>query len=110
MNHKLLKKIIELNNKNIPFCTISQIDKDDVEVITVDECDDPTKSKHVNNALKEDQLKIVNINDNEYIINPFNPSLKLIIVGAVHISQYLSKIAKILDIAALEIAIKSIPG
>ena len=97
MNHKLLKKIIELSNKNIPFCTISQIDKNDVEVITADECDDPIKGEHINNALKEDQLKIVNINDSEFIINPFNPSLRLIIVGAVHISQYLSKIAKLLD-------------
>ena len=59
MNHKLLKRIIELSNKNIPFCTISQIDKDDVEVITANECDDPIKNKHINIALKEDQLKIV---------------------------------------------------
>ena len=97
MNSKLLKKIIELSNNNIPFCTISQIDKDDVEVIIADESDDPIKNEHINNALKDDQLKIININDTEFIINPFNPPLKLIIVGAVHISQYLSQIAKLLD-------------
>ena len=53
--------------------------------------------KLAQDALLKDQLIITNYKNEELIINPFNPPLNIIIVGAVHISQYLSKIAKLLD-------------
>ena len=53
--------------------------------------------KFIKETLIRDHLQIVKIENKDFIINPFNPPLKLIIIGAVHISQYLSKIAKLLD-------------
>ena len=97
MDNLILKEIIKLNKEKKSFCTISKIDDSHVEIIISDKNDKSDMQKFVQEALVSDQLIIVNYKDNEFIINPYNPPLSLIIVGAVHISQYLSKIAKLLD-------------
>ena len=97
MDNLILKEIIKLNKEKKSFCTVSKIDDSDVEIIISDKNDKSDMQKFAQEALVSDQLIIVNYKDNEFIINPYNPPLSLIIVGAVHISQYLSKIAKLLD-------------
>ena len=101
MDNLILKEIIKLNKEKKSFCTVSKIDDSDVEIIISDKNDKSDMQKFAQEALASDQLIIVNYKDNEFIINPYNPPLSLIIVGAVHISQYLSKIAKLLDFCLL---------
>ena len=97
MKSNLLKEIIKLTNDKVAFCTFSEVDSDDVEIVIPDENNNSEKQKFIKETLIRDHLQIVKIENKDFIINPFNPPLKLIIVGAVHISQYLSKIAKLLD-------------
>mgnify|MGYP003301706588 FL=1 len=97
MDNLILKEIIKLNKEKKSFCTVSKIDDSHVQIIISDKNDKSDMQKFAQEALVSDQLIIVNYKDNEFIINPYNPPLSLIIVGAVHISQYLSKIAKLLD-------------
>ena len=73
------------------------VESDDVEIVIPDKNNNSKKQKSIKETLIRDHLQIVKIENKDFIINPFNPPLKLIIVGAVHISQYLSKIAKLLD-------------
>ena len=97
MDNKILEEIIRLNKDKKPFCTVSKIDDDNVEIIILDKKELTDIQKLAQDALLKDQLIITNYKNEELIINPFNPPLNIIIVGAVHISQYLSKIAKLLD-------------
>ena len=97
MKSNLLKEIIKLTNDKVAFCTFSEVDSDDVEIVIPDENNNSEKQKFIKETLIRDHLQIVKIENKDFIINPFNPPLRLIIVGAVHISQYLSKIAKLLD-------------
>lgn len=46
-------------------------------------------------ALREDKPCTVAVQDGEIFINPFNPPLRLLIVGAVHIAQPLAQMAAI---------------
>ena len=97
MDNKILEEIISLNKDKKPFCTVSKINDDNVEIIILDKKELSDIQKLAQDALLKDQFIIVNYKDEELIINPYNPPLNIIIVGAVHISQYLSKIAKLLD-------------
>ncbi len=97
MNKKLLAEIIRLNSKKVPFCTVSKIEEDQVEIVPLNHNDKSDIQELIMKALDEDKLIVVEYEGNETIINPYNTPLNLIIVGAVHISQYLSKIAKLMD-------------
>jgi hypothetical protein len=85
MDNKILEEIISLNKDKKPFCTVSKINDDNVEIIISDKKKLTDIQKLVQDALLKDQLIIANYNGEEVIINPYNPPLKIIIFGAVHI-------------------------
>ena len=97
MNKKFLKKIIDLNRNKIPYCTVSKIDNTNSEIFILDDIGNDKISKIAKKAISEDQLLLEEIEGKEYIFNPFNPPIKLIIVGAVHVAQSLASMAKIMD-------------
>ena len=97
MNKEILERIVSLKKKKEPFCLVSKVNSTDTFVITLEDSDKSDLNKSINKALKEDKLIIVESNNEDWIINPFNPPPKLIIVGAVHVAQSLALIAENLD-------------
>ena len=75
----------------------SQANSTDTEVITLSESSESDLDEFINKALIEDKLILIEKNNEEWIINPFNPPPKLIIIGAVHVAQSLAIIAENLD-------------
>ena len=97
MDKKVLEKILNLKKKKEPFCLVSKANSTDTKVITLSESSKSDLKQSINKALKEDKLILIENNNEEWIINPFNPPPKLIIVGAVHVAQSLALIAENLD-------------
>ena len=97
MDKAVLEKILSLKKKKEPFCLVSKANSTDTEVITLSESSKSDLNEFINKALKEDKLILIENNNEEWIINPFNPPPKLIIVGAVHVAQSLAIIAENLD-------------
>ncbi len=97
MNKEILERIVSLKKKKEPFCLVSKVNSTDTFVITIEDSDKSDLNKSINKALKEDKLILVESNNEDWIINPFNPPPKLIIVGAVHVAQSLALIAENLD-------------
>ena len=97
MDKAVLEKILSLKKKKEPFCLVSKANSTDTEVITLSESSKSGLNEFINKALKEDKLILIENNNEEWIINPFNPPPKLIIVGAVHVAQSLALIAENLD-------------
>ena len=97
MDKAVLEKILSLKNKKEPFCLVSKANSTDTKVITLSESSKSDLNEFINKALKEDKLILIENNNEEWIINPFNPPPKLIIVGAVHVAQSLALIAENLD-------------
>ena len=97
MDKEVLEKILNLKKKKEPFCLVSKANSTDTMVITLSESSKSNLKKSINKALKEDKLILIENNNEEWIINPFNPPPKLIIVGAVHVAQSLALIAENLD-------------
>ena len=97
MDRAVLEKIVSLKKKKEPFCLVSKANSTDTKVITLSESSKNDLNEFINKALKEDKLILIENNNEEWIINPFNPPPKLIIVGAVHVAQSLALIAENLD-------------
>ena len=97
MDKEVLEKILNLKKKKEPFCLVSKVNSTDTKVITLSESSKSDLKQSINKALKEDKLILIENNNEEWIINPFNPPPKLIIVGAVHVAQSLALIAENLD-------------
>ena len=97
MDKEVLEKILNLKKKKEPFCLVSKANSTDTKVITLSESSKSDLKQSINKALKEDKLILIENNNEEWIINPFTPPPKLIIVGAVHVAQSLALIAENLD-------------
>ena len=97
MDKAVLERILSLKKKKEPFCLVSKANSNVTKVITLSESSKSDLNEFINKALKEDKLILIENNNEEWIINPFNPPPKLIIVGAVHVAQSLALIAENLD-------------
>ena len=97
MDKAVLEEILSLKKKKEPFCLVSQANSTDTKVITLSDSSESDLDEFINKALIEDKLILIEKNNEEWIINPFNPPPKLIIVGAVHVAQSLALIAENLD-------------
>ena len=97
MDKAVLEEILSLKKKKEPFCLVSKANSTDTKVITLSESSKSDLNEFINKALIEDKLILIEKNNEEWIINPFNPPPKLIIVGAVHVAQSLALIAENLD-------------
>ncbi len=67
MDNKILEEIIRLNKDKTPFCTVSKINDDNVEIIISDERELTDIQKLVQDALLKDQLIIINYKGEELI-------------------------------------------
>ncbi len=56
--------------------------------------DDPVLASAVAEATKQDRGRLVESSDGPVFVHPYNPSLRLAIVGAVHIAQRLAVLAR----------------
>ena len=86
MDKALLEKIIENKNKKKSFCLVSQADVNETVLVKNKEIDKHKFSEFIKKAINEDRLILEEINGKEWIVNPFTPRPKFIIVGAVHVS------------------------
>ena len=82
MDKDLLKKILENKNKKKSFCLISRADTSETSLVKNKDIEKHKFSKLIKKAINEDKLILEEINWKEWIFNPFNPPVKLIIVGS----------------------------
>ena len=98
MKQTLLKKIIELKNKKKEFAIITNLSNGNSFIF---ENDKPTNknfekySKQINNFFKNKKNGV--IEDTDIFVESYIRPIKVIIVGAVHIAQYLIDYAKSLN-------------
>jgi xanthine dehydrogenase accessory factor len=61
----------------------------------------PALIEAVREALRSDAAKTIDTDEGRVFVEPFNPSLRLVIVGAVHIAQPLVRLAEVSNLAAV---------
>ena len=97
MDKLILEKIINLKQKKESFCLVSKANSTETIVVTKKASNNSALGESIKKAIKEDKLILIEKDNEEWIINPFNPPPKLIIVGAVHVAQSLASIAEKLE-------------
>lgn len=97
MDKIILEKIINLKQKKESFCLVSKANSTETIVVTKKASNNSALGESIKKAIKEDRLIFIEKDNEEWIINPFNPPPKLIIVGAVHVAQSLAVMAEKLD-------------
>ncbi len=93
MRQGILKQLNEHHAQNTPCVLIRDLDTHgDLLITPGPDMAEPTDRLYAlaMRALSSDQCLREQVGDHSYFIQPFNPPLRLIIIGAVHIAQFLS--------------------
>lgn len=94
MHSEILKRLLEDRAAKVPVVLATRL-SDGLQKLLYhsDTNEENTLLQATNEALASDKGRIVTAADGEWFLNVFNPPLRLIIVGAVHIAQPLARIA-----------------
>ena len=99
MNRDLLDRLLVARQEKRPAAHLRWLDSGRELLLRGDELDGPVEDgvpvAAVQDALRADRGKSVDTDEGKLFIQPFNPPLRLIVVGAVHIAQALVPMAAI---------------
>ncbi len=95
MNRELLEKLREARAQRQAVAVITELEGSTQTLIARGE--EPSVkglSEQVADAFRRDQSRTISLNDVEYFIHIHNPPLRMIVVGAVHMTQHLVPMAQ----------------
>jgi xanthine dehydrogenase accessory factor len=99
MKRDLLDRLLQARASNEPAAHLRWLDQSDERLVVGDPASDSgideTIAAAVIDVLRSDRGKTVETADGKLFIQPFNPPLRLIVVGAVHIAQALVPMASL---------------
>ena len=99
MRDEVLKKILRAQGRKIPIALItrladgSQAIMDRKKSIDGDMTFNPQEVEEVLTCIRDDKSR--SLSGGEYFVRVFNPKLRMIVVGAVHIAQALAPMAEL---------------
>ncbi len=99
MKRDLLDRLLMAREKKVAAAHLRWLDSGRERLIVGDEVDDlregEAATEAVRDALRFDRGQSVETDDGTLFVQPFNPPLRLIVVGAVHIAQALVPMASL---------------
>lgn len=94
MDTKILQQLLDDQVAKRPVVHVTELTSGDQQLIyPTESADDSWLFAEAQKALTADKSRIVESGESRYFLRVFNPPLKMIIVGAVHIAQPLSRMA-----------------
>ena len=98
MQRKILEEIISKQGERESLAYIVDTENGDEFIFSKGKKTNyPELDTEIIDCLKSDRSKLVQINNKNFFIDVYNPPLKLLIIGAVHIAQYLINFANNLN-------------
>ena len=95
MRQAVLAELMDCIKRRQPALTVSDLASGEARVVRADDVDrEGALEAELREALRTDKSRIVRTETGEVFINVFNPPLRMIMVGAVHISQALIPLAE----------------
>ena len=92
MKADLFKQLVADKTEKRPVVVATNLSSGDARLIYLSSEGD-SLSEDARKALRDDKPKSIETDEGEVFLNPINPPLRMIIVGAVHIAQPLSQMA-----------------
>jgi len=97
MKRATLKRLIEARQRRVPIALISDLESGAQRLVTRLQAYDDELADALERGFRFDESRVVKEGGREYFINIHNPPLKLLLIGAVHISQILIPMARALN-------------
>ena len=94
MHYATLMELIRARNERRRIAMVTNLANGAERLVDHDRAKDDLLADDLEQAFRFDRSGIVKIGDAEYFINVYNPPLKLVIVGAVHLAQALIPLAR----------------
>lgn len=95
MKADLLNELNDARAQKRPVVLTTLLQDGTQTLLTLDGLGDDTRSQAARKALRLDAACTIETSDGPLFVQPFNPPLRLMIVGAVHIAQCLSTMAQL---------------
>lgn len=105
MTPDTLKQLITARQSGGAVCLITKEDTGSDQILPIEKLKQMTGplAQAAMVALTKDQQQSIDLDDTRFFLTPFNPPVRIIIVGAVHISQALLPMLNTLDFSAVVI-------
>jgi xanthine dehydrogenase accessory factor len=97
MKTAMLKRLLEARERRIPVALVSDLANGMQRLVTREEADIDQLADALQKSFRFDESRVVKAGEREFFINVYNPPLKLVLIGAVHIAQSLIPIARALN-------------
>ena len=99
MKKNILDQVVVAKRKNDPIVLITKITTEEQWIYKANEGLDIRDLENVEElseaALRTDRCARIHVNEGIFFIQPFNPTLRMIVVGAVHVAQFLVQFASL---------------
>lgn len=97
MKTSTLKRLLEAREKRLAVALITDLAQGSQRLVTRAEAPDDELADALQKGFRFDESRVVATGDREYFVNIYNPPLKLVLIGAVHIAQVLIPMARALN-------------
>jgi xanthine dehydrogenase accessory factor len=97
MKTAMLKRLIEARERRIPVVLVSDLASGAQRLVSRDEAGTDELAEALEQGFRFDESRVVRSGEREFFVNIYNPPLKLIMIGAVHIAQTLIPMARALN-------------
>jgi xanthine dehydrogenase accessory factor len=97
MKTAMLERLLEAREKLIPVALVSDLGNGTQRLVTRGEADGDQLADALQKGFRFDESRTVKAGEREFFINVYNPPLKLVLIGAVHIAQTLIPMARALN-------------
>jgi xanthine dehydrogenase accessory factor len=94
MKAEIFEQIMDARAQRKPVALVTALDGGKQRVVTRDHAADDTLAQILNEAFRFDRSGVHKIPEGEFFVHIYNPPLRLIVIGAVHIAQAVIPIAK----------------
>jgi xanthine dehydrogenase accessory factor len=95
MNRDLLERLLAARQARRAVALVTDLETGDQRLVGEDDAPEDTLSAALATGFRFDRSSVTETEEGEFFVNIYNPPLKLVVVGAVHIAQSLIPIARL---------------
>jgi xanthine dehydrogenase accessory factor len=95
MNRDLLERLLSARHDRRAVALVTDLETGAQRLVGEDDAPEDTLSAALASAFRFDRSCVTSTEEGEFFVNVYNPPLKLVVIGAVHIAQSLIPIARL---------------
>ncbi len=95
MKRETLEQLLNAQSARRAVALVTSLDDGAERVVALENAADDQLCEYLEQAFRFDKSGVISVEEGEFFINVYNPPLKMVLVGAVHIAQALIPMAQL---------------